>query len=198
MLSVSLLSLSAYAAPDRAQKWDTGLIIGGLSPVSADGSLEPYWGGNFSYGINSWSALGMSVGAADFKLKVVDDSGNKISAGKMQSFPIFVDIIFRASSLHESLVPYAVLGLGGIVTHKLTSRDLSGGALHIKSSDDFAAKLGLGVDWFYKSDWIFNLEFNYVYTGAGVDVIRNSDGLALTNENIDYWFLGVGAKHLFE
>ena len=177
---------------------DVGIIVGGLAPVSSDGAIEPYWGGNLSYGINDWSALGLSVGATNFKLKVDDNSGNKISAGKVFAYPIFADIIFRTSSLHESLVPYAVLGLGGIITHRDTIQDLSGGTLHVKSSNDFAAKLGLGLDWFYRSDWIFNLEFNYVYTGASVDVIKNSDGLALTNENIDYWFIGLGTKHLFQ
>lgn len=193
-----MTSVAAFAAPDRTQKLDTGLIIGGLAPVSSDGDIEPYWGGNFSYGINEWSAMGLSVGATNFKLKVPDASGNKISAGKVQAFPIFVDIIFRANTLHESLEPYAVLGVGGIYTHRLTSEDLSGGSLHVKSSNDFAAKIGVGVDWFYHSGWIFNLEFNYVYTGASVDVIKNSDGLALTNENIDYWFIGLGTKYLFE
>ena len=142
--------------------------------------------------------MGLSVGAADFKLKINDASGNKISAGKVQAVPSFADIIFRSSSLHESLVPYGVLGLGGIITHRVTIQDLSGGTLHVKSTNDFAVKLGLGLDWFYRSDWVFNLEFNYVYTGASVDVINNSTGLALTNENIDYWFIGLGTKHLFQ
>ena len=118
---------------------------------------------------------------------------------EIRSAPVkFMRFLFLPISLHESLVPYGVLGFGGIITHKLTSQDLSGGTLHVKSTNDFAVKLGLGLDWFYRSDWIFNLEFNYVYTGASVDIIKNSDGLALTNENIDYWFIGLGTKHLFQ
>ena len=189
--------MSAYAFPEQTQKWEAGLIIGGIQPSNADGSFAPYWGGNLCYGINEWSAMGLSVGGTDFRLSTETAAGRKISAGKAQTFPIFVDIIFRANSLHESIAPYGVLGLGGMVTRKLTNDDLSDG-YHAKVSSGFAGKIGLGVDWLYSPDLIFNLEFNYVLSGAKLEIIRNGDSLASINKDLDYWFIGLGVKHLFE
>ena len=192
-------SLNTYAAPDRTGQWDMGIKIGGALPASTQGSNVTYLGGDFAYGINNWAAVGASTGWTDAKLRTVNGRGVEINGGKYGMLPLFLDIIYRAPTPahYDYLSPYGVLGIGTVVTHKLSTQDLANYNLGSKVNSGLAFKLGLGLDWFLNTNWIFNMELNYVFSGVTVDIVNTGTNATIDSKDLDYLYIGVGSKYLF-
>ena len=98
--------------------------------------------------------------------------------------PVLADIIIRIPTVHEAMVPYGVLGLGGAGVY--VERD------NQDDVDDtaFAWKLGGGFDWFINTNWIFNFEF--AYWDADVDLPGTE-----ADNGYDWWTVGVSLKYVF-
>ena len=190
---------NAHAAPDRSGQWDMGIKIGGVLPADTQGSNVTFLGGEAAYGINEWAAVGFSTGWTTAKLRVQNSKDTEINGGKYSMLPLFADLILRTPTpIHyDYLSPYGVLGLGTVVTHRLTTQDLANFGLGSKVDASLAFKLGLGLDWFLNSNWIFNMELSYIFSGVTVDILSNSNDAKVDSKNLDYLYIGIGAKYLF-
>ncbi len=183
VLGVSLTS-SAWAAssgsaqslaPDRVGRWDLGIgIAAGMNDTADD---APFVYAQTSYGVTPYIGLGIEGGWEEADL---DDSGSS-TVGVV---PVMADIIVRIPTLHESLVPYGILGLGGagVYIERDTNDDVD--------DTGFAWKLGAGADWFINSNWIFNFEF--AYWNADVELPGTS-----VVDDFDWWTVGVSLKFVF-
>lgn len=199
LVMIFLWPASATAAPDRSGEWDAGIKIGGVLPSSTEGSNVAFIGGDIAYGINEWSAIGFSTGWTDAKLRVQNGRDVEVNGGKYGMLPLFADLILRAPTPvhYDYLSPYGVLGLGTIVTHRLTTQDLANYNLTSSIDSGLAFKLGLGLDWFMNSNWIFNMELSYIFSGVTVNIINPSNNATIDSKDLDYLYLGVGLKYLY-
>src|SRR5262245_1421670 len=104
------LPCPAQAAPDRVGKFDIGFQASGLMPQEDGVDNSLYFGGNLSYGIMSWLAVGVEGGWAQSD---VEDSsaGVTIEYGDVDIMPILGDVILRFQSADNPAVPYALIGL---------------------------------------------------------------------------------------
>ncbi len=164
---------SDIQAPDRVGKWDLGLgIAAGMNDEVDDGAFVY---GQISYGVTPYIGLGIEAGWQE-----ADGSAGETFG----VVPVMADIILRIPTVHEALVPYGILGLGGAgVYAELDNQD---------DVDDtaFAWKLGAGADYFINPNWIFNFEF--AYWSAGVTLPNT----AITDD-FDWWTVGVSLKYVF-
>ena len=193
---MTLIPLSVFAAPDRVGQWDAGINISGNFLSDDHASNAFYLGGNVSYGLKDWLGLGISIGWSDSTFDVTSSSGSTGKGGRVTCIPIFADVIFRVPNYsNKELVPYGVMGIGGIFDSIHGSGASGGYGYTTKAKDGFAFKLGAGVDWFADNNWVYNLETGYVFTDATVDV-NNANGSLHNTVDLDYYYIGGGVKWL--
>ena len=161
-------------APDRVGHFDLGVGVAGAFNDGADDSV--FVSVATSYGVTPYLGLGIEGGWQE-----ADGDSTSETVGYV---PILFDIILRIPTVHEAMVPYGILGLGGAGVY--VEKD------NADDSDDtgFAWKLGAGFDWFLNSNWIFNFEF--AYWDADVDLPRTTLG-----SDANFWTVGVALKYLF-
>lgn len=161
---------------DRTGRNDFGIqVAGALDGDNVDDSL--YLGAAFSHGVNPWLGLGIEGGWQETDFDITDDNDLSIVT-------VFGDIILRGHVPDWALQPYGVVGLGVLAAYTDTTSD----------NDDeyaFAAKFGVGLDWFINANWILNFEVAYIATGAEIDA-----GTTDTS-NLDQWRIGAGLKYAF-
>lgn len=167
------------SAPDRVGRFDWGVGVSGAFNENVDDAV--FLSTAIAYGVTPYIAIGVEAGWQEA------DGADDETVGFV---PILADIIVRIPNIHESIVPYGVLGLGGAGVY--VTDDDGEGSSNGDDSDDtgFAWKLGAGFDWFIDSNWIFNFEF--AYWSIDVDLPLTSVG-----SDASYWTLGVGLKYLF-
>ena len=161
-------------APDRVGRWDLGLGVANGSNSDSDDAAFIY--GQVSYGVTPYIGLGVEAGWEE-------SDSDRSTNDTIGVVPVMADIIVRVPTVHESLVPYGILGLGGAGVY--IERD------NQDDEDDtgFAWKLGAGFDWFINNNWIFNFEF--AYWNADVTIPR------VQIEDFDWWTVGVSLKYVF-
>ena len=163
---------ASNSAPDRVGRVDWGVDVAGAFNENVDDAV--FLSTAIAYGVTPYIAVGVEAGWQE-----ADGSSDET----VNFVPVLGDIIVRIPNIHESIVPYGVLGLGGAgvyVDNSGTDPDDTG----------FAWKLGGGLDWFINSNWIFNFEF--AYWSIDVSLPTTSIGNDAT-----FWTLGVGLKYLF-
>lgn len=144
---------SQTKAPDRVGRWDGGVMIGGAFNGDFDDAF--YAQSQVAYGITPWVAVGLEIGYQE-------NDGADFNDETVHVLPLLVDVIVRVPTLHETIVPYGVFGLG------MTSvwvQDEDGEAPDNNGDDvddiGIGWKIGGGVDWFFDPNWIANLEAAY-------------------------------------
>ena len=166
---------SDILAPDRVEKWDFGVgIAAGMNDGVDDAAFVS---AALSYGVTPYIGLGIEAGWQEA------DGEDNIDT-TVGVVPIMADIFLRIPTVHEKLVPYGVLGLGGAGVYvEQENRD---------DVDDtaFTWKLGAGADWFIDQNWIFNFEL--AYWSAGVDLPRT-----VITDDFDWWTVGISLKYVF-
>ncbi len=185
---VVLTAQYAYAAPDRAGKMDIGLNVSGVIPDADEVDGTVYVGGTAAYGVTNWLALGVESGWAQF-----DESDSGIELEET-AIPLLGDIIVRVPLEESPVQPYAIVGLGVIFW------DVDDNVANLEADVDtaFAAKFGIGLDWFINSNWILNFEGSYLTSDADVTVRNTTTGASVSGEGqTDYWMIGGGLKYLF-
>lgn len=189
------LPLCAHAGSDRVGVMDAGLVIYGDFLLDDNAGNNAYYGGNVSYGINNWFAVGISAGWSDSSFDVDTPAGGTSTGGRVTIVPVFADFIFRVpGSESKDIIPYGVLGMGAIFTNLHGTGDATRFGLETDNEDGFAFKLGVGVDWFANKNWIYNLETGYVFTSAEVDVTNSVNGSSNSHVDLDYFYIGGGVK----
>lgn len=173
-------SNSGAAASDRVGRFDAGVNIAGALNDGAKDSA--FVSASVAYGVTPYLAIGVEGGWQEADGRASDETVGYV--------PILADIIVRVPNVHETIVPYGILGLG-IAGVYVTDSDGSGNNNGSDSYDTgFAWKLGAGFDWFLNRSWIFNGEF--AFWDADVNLPVTSLG-----NNVSFWTIGVGLKYLF-
>lgn len=162
-------------APDRQGKWELGMGVAAGFNDKADDSV--FVGGEISYGVTPYIGLGVEAGW-------MEADGDTSAEDTVGVVPVMADIYLRIPTVHESLVPYGVLGLGGVGVY--VERD------NLDDVDDtaFGWKLGAGLDYFVDPNWIINLEF--AWWSASIELPTTSIG-----DDYDWWTIGVSLKYVF-
>ena len=84
-----------FASPDRVNKADAGIQLGGMFQQDDDISDGFFIGGSIAYGVHKNIAIGISTGWSGSDLEVQRD-GNTLDGGNVSLVPIFGEVIFRA------------------------------------------------------------------------------------------------------
>ncbi len=182
-LMIFVIGATAFAAPDRVNHVDVGL---NGAWTSNDHNMDDSGlvGATVSYGVTPYVALGIESSW--------QEASGAFGAEDIGAATILGDIILRAPQVHESLVPYGVLGLGYLGAYVT---DESGDAATDNGDDvddgGFAWKLGGGADWFINPNWIANVEISY--TDSDPDLPGSSQG----SNGVSYWAFGGGLKYAF-
>ena len=174
-------AMSSASAPDRVGHVDWGVGVSAAFNESSD--TAPFYSTTLAYGVTPYIALGAEAGWQEADGEAADETVGIV--------PILADIIIRIPDVHESIVPYGILGLG--IGGVYVEDDNGTGPLNNgDDSDDtgFAWKLGAGIDWFINTQWILNFEFAYW------DVDVELPGTILDDQT-SFWTLGVALKYLF-
>lgn len=166
-------------APDRVGRWDMGLFAAWAGNSDADDT--GFFGANVAYGVTPWIALGLEAGWQE--AEVEDGLGQDLGL-----VPIMADIIIRVPSVHETLVPYGVLGLGVIGAYVNNENNATANGDDVDDVS-FGWKLGLGADWFINDHWIMNFEWAYYMSDPDLPRTAVSD--------VDFWTLGAGLKYIY-
>jgi opacity protein-like surface antigen len=186
-LALFMMTTISDAAPDRTGKTDIGFNLSGAIPDDDDVDSTLYAGGSLAHGFSNWLALGVEAGWAEF-----EESGLGFEVEET-AVPIFGDIILRVP-LEAPLQPYAIVGLGAIIWN------VDDNVANIETDVDtaFAAKFGVGLDWFVNDNWIVNFEASFVTSDADATVRNTVTGASVTGEGeTDFWMVGGGIKYLF-
>jgi outer membrane protein W len=206
MLSLALGALfmsvcvPAFAAYDEYEgnlrgDWEVGFDVAGAFP--SDPQSEVLLTAELDRALNPQWALGVSVSWTDPNLKASAPGFPDLNAGSVTMIPVFFDVIYRFPTKSQTMRPYFDLGLGGVFASHHGERDLNPNGLNATSSDGFAVKAGLGLDWDAWEDWVWNAEGGYVWTNADVTVRSNVDNSEVDSLDLDYWYIGGGLKYQF-
>ncbi len=185
-LVLCLFGATAYAAeaPDRVGRWDLGVYGAG---AMNDGEVDDagYIGMSMSYGMTPYIRLGVSSGWQESDV----DNASEVETG---SVDVMGDIIIQNPYLHDTLVPYLIVGLGVIGTY-VTDEN---GIAPTNNGDDvddtsFGWKIGAGLDWFVNDNWIVNFQV------AWLDSSNDLPGTTIDGDGGDYFLVGGGLKFAF-
>lgn len=185
------------AGPDRNQKWDAGFDLSRADTSSNNIGESMLLSANLSYGLNEILALGVSGGYTEVSFKANPPSG-LVEGQDLTMTPVFGDIIFRVPTGELPFAPYAIFGLGAMISHETGTDTLLAKNTNVRTEDAFASKLGGGVDWQVTPKWIYNFEIAYVLTGARLVVFNTSTNAQIESNDLDFWYIGGGVKYLFD
>ncbi len=191
MLLAAASTATAYAAPDRAGKWDLGINVSAANQEDAETGL--YIGGNTSYGVNPNLGLGVSAGHTSFELET-DNFGEDL--GTMNAVPIFFDIYARSNGQESDTVAYLVLGLGAVIWDFDEGSDIVEGYT-VEADPSFAVKLGGGFDLFLAPNVALNFEAAYVFANTNVELQSAGNNVFEDETDANFWMAGAGLKFLF-
>ena len=167
-------------APDRVDRFDVGVGIAGALNDGAENAT--FISASAAYGVTPYLAIGVEGGWQEADGNATDETVGYV--------PILADIIVRVPNVHETIVPYGILGLG-IAGVYVADSDGSGNNNGNDSYDTgFAWKLGAGFDWFLNANWIFNGEL--AFWDADVNLPLTSFG-----DRASFWTIGVALKYMF-
>ena len=203
IVSIFALANAAQAnveVPERQNKWEAGLDFYSIIPNEnkVDNSLN--LGGHVDYGLFDNLALGFSIGWQDPDLSATLGDGTEAPVGSLTMIPVFADFIFRERPGHyDNLYSfYAVIGVGGTFVSHDDDSILATNNLRAVVNDSFALKFGLGMEYYVNKNWILFLEGGFVATGSEIEYVNRVNGASIDTKDLDYWYLGGGAKYLFQ
>lgn len=197
VLALLLAPLAVYAAPDRTGKWDVGVNVSGLLPDESDADNTVFVGGSLAYGLTEWLAVGAEIGWAETEIEERLSTGVIVNYGDLSTIPVLADLILRVPLKDSSFVPYGKVGLGAAFYDFDESALLTTNGISVDVDTSFAAKLGIGLDWFLNDDWVLNLEASHTFADADA-TYRTTSGVSATGEvDTDYWLIGGGLKYVF-
>ncbi len=192
-----LLCANATAGPDRNQRWDAAFSLSMIDARSSNIGESLYLSGGVSYGLNEILALGVSGAYSSISFKANPPTG-VVEGPDLAVTPVFGDIILRVPTGDQPFTPYAIFGLGAMISHPTGTGVLLDKNTNVKSEDSFASKIGGGLDWQVNPNWIYNFEIGVVLTGARLLVTNASTGGQIESNDLDFWYIGGGIKYLFD
>lgn len=194
------VSSMALAAPERTGKTEVGVDLAAGISTDSEVNTATYFGGNVSWGLSEWLAIGASFGYQNFSSDDSTIAGVTIFGSDLSAYPLFADILLRAPMGDNPLVPYGLLGLGVIFWDASDTFTSSGLVAKTDVDASFGIKVGGGVDWFLNDHWILNFNGSYVFSDSDAKTTVTGSGISssLTERvDLDYWTIGGGLKYQF-
>ncbi len=196
--AVALISLAfssqAFAQPaheDITGRWGAGMIVAGAMPAD-DSESATYIGGNFTYGVMDYFAVGLEVGGMKF-----DRDPGRFDFGDLTGAPVLgiMQLRYPFAAGKTKATIYGTLGLGAIFWHYEESDVLQAALVDVEVEDAFAVKLGLGFDLLIDKNWAVNLEGAYVFSDSETTVRAPALTPIVDTVDTDYWTIGGGFKY---
>lgn len=197
LLSFVLYAVGAYAGQDRNQKVEAGFNLSGMGTSSNNLGDSMLLSAGVSYGMNDILALGVSGAYTEVDFKANPPAG-LVEGSDLRITPIFGDIILRVPTGELPFTPYAIFGLGALLSQAKGTDTLLSRNANTRTHDAFASKLGGGLDWQVTSKWSYNFEMAYVLTGARLEVYNTSNNQQIESNDLDFWYIGGGVRFLFD
>ncbi|HTL71507.1 MAG TPA: hypothetical protein VL404_09480 [Candidatus Eisenbacteria bacterium] len=187
----------AVYTQDRMHRFEAALRAASMIPIDGDIDNTVNLEGAVNYGVWESLALGVSAGWGSTSFETsTGPAASRIQGGDVTIVPVFFDFIFRSRDRSHPYSFYGILGLGGLFTSLDEDGAVAASGLHAEAKDDFALKLGFGLDWFANENWIYNFELSHVFTGANI-LVTDATGNKIDDRELDYWYIGGGVKYLF-
>jgi opacity protein-like surface antigen len=147
---------------DDERRWEFSVQGQGIFPTNDDDHIQndATYGANarLSSDLTPMIALGVEGGWMRFK-----DEVNGTRYGHINGFPLLADLIikFPQDQAAPRFVPYMLGGVGGIWWNYDEDNNSS---VKFKNDAQFAAKGGLGVDYYFNEQWALFLEGDYLFS----------------------------------
>jgi len=193
MLTVVCIGSNAFAVEDQAGRSSIGIVGGGIFPSDSDIDDTFYIGGNYSYSINNYFALGAEVGYT-----LWEDELNGISYGDVRAVPLLADFYLRypIDAGENTLIPYAIGGVGIIFWDYDESSLLELFGISVDMDTELGLKLGGGCDFLISENFALNLEGSYLWSDANATVAA-AGTVAAAEIDTDSWLITGGVKFYF-
>ena len=158
--------------------------------------VGPYVSANALYGVWSNVLIGLDI---DYNSLPVNVNTTSFNLGNTSTVSLLPTIEVRTDDDHNFSF-YASLGLGVNFNNFSNSSSLnalcSGVTCAINPSDSFAARLGLGMDYFVTQNFALNTELGYLFNYTSASLMVTAPGIVLTTGNgtVDastfFWLFG--------
>ena len=190
VLTMALYSGVALASETRSGRVDIGFEGSGVFPSDDTADNAGYFGGNASYGVNNWFAVGIEAGHAE-----TDIAEEGFDEGSLGATPLLGDLIFRYEN-ESQFVPYGKVGLGVIFWSFDESDEVANAGIEVDVETSFAAKFAGGVDFFITPNMILNFEAGFVTSDPSA-TLKFGNFSVSDDIDGDFWTVGGGVKFLF-
>ncbi len=176
------------------EKWNVGvtssIVFPNDSAIDNGFNVEAL----ISKDYNKNVAFGLEFGYTTYE---VDALG--VEWGRVHSFPILVDVIFKLPfEVNEFIVvPYIVNGLGCMINNADESDSVADVNGSFDADHTFLYKLGGGIDWYVNESVGFTFETSYRWATSDWTVTRGTGGAAEKDIDVNAFYLGGGLKFKF-
>lgn len=164
--------------------WELSLFGGGVFPRQDDRFDDTeFAGGRLTYDLSSHVALGIESGWLRF-----DDEIGGTEFGKIDGIPALGVIQLKGpiEDTGNRFVPYVIAGAGVIIWNYRENTVLKDAGAKVDTDTHFAAKGGMGFDYFINSAVAFFVEGSYLFSrftpkvhGGGTTVTTKADTEAI-------------------
>lgn len=180
-------------AEDLAGRFSVGVVGGGVYPKDSETDSSFYAGGQSTYGINEYIAVGGEVGYSSWG---VEEGG--IDYGEVRAVPLLADLYLRypIEVGKNKLVPYVVGGLGVVFYDYKESSFLKQYGVTVNIDPSFALKLGGGIEYFLTKNIALGAEGSYIWSEADVSV-SGAGAVASSSTDTNALIVAAGVKYYF-
>lgn len=151
--------------------------------------VGPYVSANALYGVSHFSTIPLNVLVGldiDYNSLPVNVQSSSFNLGNSSTVSLLPTVEFRTDKM-ENLSLYASLGLGVNFNSFSNSSSLNsfcgGVTCSINPSDSFAARLGVGLDYFISPNFALNAEIGYLVNYTSAAITATAPGISLTTGN---------------
>jgi opacity protein-like surface antigen len=177
-----------------ANAWELSVQGGGVFPSKDDRfDNTGFVAGRLTYDVSPYVAIGAESGWMMFKDEV---GGTKF--GKIDGIPALGDLELKMPipATDNRLVPYAIGGAGVVFWNYRESGVLKNAGVKVDTETHFAAKGGVGVDYYFTNNMALFAEGSYLYSRFAPKI--HGGGTAVTTKAQTGAFLvGGGLKLRF-
>ena len=172
---------------------NTGVNFSAFVPGTSTFETGYYVGGQVSYDLLRWFAIGFEGGYLQSELK-----GNGENIGTLRGGPLLADLIIKVPMDMDNFVfsPYGIAGFGCLLMD-IKSSDVITNNGRIESNTPFLMKFGGGFDAIFFDSFIINFEASYIYAKVEFTEKLTNQTFGLGKEDLNAGFVGGGVKYRF-
>jgi outer membrane protein with beta-barrel domain len=172
---------------------NVGVNFSAFVPSGNEFQVGSYVGGQVSYDLTWFFALGFEGGYLNCDLK-----GDDQNVGKFNAAPLLGDIIIKVPMDMHSFVftPYGIVGLGCLISNVQTGDAVTNDGT-IETNVPFLVKFGGGFDFIINEQFIINFEASYHYAQVEFDEKLTNQAFGLDKTKLNAGYVGGGVKYRF-